>query len=191
MASAYDQNPGRWVCVLSAAHCNGKRSVHGKVEPCPLRGRCGMEPPNFYEYPLTKEKGSHYYRELVDPHRTRQHQERWEDVMQGLFPDLWKTRIARNRKRSKSVQEAKDRYEEKQRQEQLVRDWWDVHDEIPGQGGRGARHLLLPCGEDCYNCPNGGECLYTDEDEDELVHQEKLAAQRERQRKKREEAQHG
>lgn len=46
---------------------------------------------------------------------------------------------------------------------------------IQREFGRGARHKMLPCGEDCQNCPiEGGpaECPYTDEDEDALLSEE-------------------
>ena len=161
---------GRYICQKSSGTCGG--CFRGK--PCPLKDRClaGPEEKGQLErfYPFGK-----YGKLLIqaEPGWNAKHSARLRQLKWAFAPESMKAyyNTYRRENRDRINQNRKD-WEETQKKKTDERETEpDRRDEAVGFG-EGARHLLLPCGEGCRNCPlpgGPGSCPYTDEDEDQLM----------------------
>jgi len=170
MAGRYDPNPGRWVCVYPRAECGEKIMLYGEIVPCPLAAACRDNPKNHYEFPLTRDGPRRRYQELMDPDWRKKHAKKRYELLKTFTPGFDRGWNRAYRAKNKDAINAQRR--EKRHQAYRERDdGWSYA--VPTDFGRGTRHLLLPCGEDCgKNCPHDGVCPYTDEDEDRLYAEE-------------------
>lgn len=170
---------GRYICQRSAAECKRRFKQSGVWEPCPLAAKCARSPEARGQlerfWPLGK-----YGKLLVQSSQkwNEEHLKRRNELKNVFAKEEMRAYYAAYRKRKPEKAEAAQakfaakKQAEKELLEELER---DIHADQTISFGEGARHLLLPCGEDCRNCPEPegpDACPYTDTDEDALMEQE-------------------
>ena len=168
----HDYNPGRWVCVKGLDQCDGTKRIYGEKRPCPLAGKCVDDPRNRYEFPLTRIGTSGRFAEYKDLNWNKRHAAELDTLIWCFAPEIKLERARKARadpaKREQENRRQRERAAKKRQAREEQRYLPEEEEEPLDKFGPGARHKLLPCGEDCRNCPKGGYCKYTDPDEDEL-----------------------
>lgn len=166
---------GRYICQKPRSKCKGEFKQCGEWKPCPLRRACLAcedEQGQLERFwPFGK-----YGKLLIqsEPGWNRKHSDKLRELKWAFVPEVMKTYYGQY------LQENRDRIQQNRRIWEGLRKAMEKPEVVtePDRGdqtaefGQGARHLLLPCGEDCRNCPLPGgpaECPYTDEDEDRLM----------------------
>lgn len=161
---------GRYICQRDAGTCRKKHE--GK--PCPLAERCKGAKETRGQLEWFWPVGMYgKLRIQTEPGWNAKHSARLRQLKWAFVPEVMKAYYSayqkKNRERVKKSQKACiERKREREKEPELEP---DRRDPVIGYGD-GARHLRLPCGEDCGNCPlpEGPEgCPYTDEDEDKLM----------------------
>lgn len=154
----------KYICVRSAKKCDGFRMLNGRRVPCPLSDSCLYEylsNPEYretaYDYPCSTYRG--HARWLARSHDEKMARDRRYAELNYIFGDTKQKSLERQRKHRAAEREKQGR--ERDRPQITHRSRKKVRD-------------VLPCGEDCENCPYDS-CIYTDADMDELLRQNERA----------------
>lgn len=147
-AKSCDFDPARWVCCKRPEKCDGTFRVYAQSFPCPLHEKCKQGLKNQYEWSYGYRYRGRY--QLLSEHFG--HKFAWDsrrnDLMRAFRPDYLAEKRKINRQRHGAEQDrranAKKAAARAQRRAEPSADW--------------ARRGLLPCGEDCGNCPFG-DCV--------------------------------
>lgn len=137
-------NPTRWVCQFPAERCNGIFYVYSESRPCPLAHKClhtHRRTPLEYRYP--QKHPNQRVLSLSDPQRYLEHAKRSCDLRRTFLQgEDHPSRRYYNKHREYMLQLSRNQYLAKKKK--VV-------------GGE-----LLPCGNDCANCPYDDGCHYED-----------------------------
>ena len=170
---------GRYICQQSVKDCRGLFKLCGRWMPCPLWDKCLACRDKHGQLEEFWPVGQ-FNRLLIKstPNWTREHQDRFIAAKRAFTTQLTEY-FAKYREDNRDViNEQKREYVQRIREKQQKENGMLDEDPMEGHGnnaigyGMGARHILLPCGEDCRNCPQPEgpkRCPYTDEDEDMLI----------------------
>lgn len=166
---------GSYICQRDASKCKGY--VNGA--PCPILNRCRRAKDTTGQLERLWPMGN-FGKLLIKytPNWREENKKRRAEVIQAFAPEIPRGYSKKYREKNpEKHKESKKRSYEKTvvlPREALAEALRDIHESM-GTFGTGARHLLLPCGEDCRNCPlpkGPAACPYTDADEDALMERE-------------------
>lgn len=147
-----DFDPSRWVCCRRPEKCDGNFRVYGQSYPCPLREKCAAGGKNSYEWSYGRRVQGRY--PLLSEHYC--HRTAWWHRRNGLMMAFRPDYLAEKRKIDRQ-RHGKEYDRRQQARRKAARERARAAEEP------WARRELLPCGEDCENCP-WGECRYGDAD---------------------------
>lgn len=136
---ARDFDPSRWVCCKRPEKCNGNFRVYGQNYPCLLREKCKNGTKNDYEWSYGARKRGRY--PLLAEHFN--HRAVWDDRRNGLMTAFCGDYLAKKRKISRK-RNGKE-YDRRANEKKAARRALERAQEPPKS--------VLPCGEDCFNCP--------------------------------------
>lgn len=174
---ATNYNPGRWVCSRRPGKCDGFFRVYGQKMRCPLENKCKEDLKNTYEWGYG-EKINGRFIGRGEPERTEEHWYRSHVLRRVFDPEHEKEEKRKYKLRHREeINQKKRERRARNRKESKVKE----------------KKVILPCGEDCENCPYP-VCQYTDIDEDNAVKAEQKkrtaeAQKRWREKKRRQQAQ--
>lgn len=172
----------RWVCTRRVSECDGYRIVRGRNEPCPLKRVCcdawlfdfeDKWREALYEYPCTRFGDT--IREISEhddpPDRAKQRNKRREDIILAFWAEDIRAYRYEYNHRPEVIERRRIWERNRMTKTRLM-----AHK-------KAKQRYVLPCGEDCENCPYG-ECRYTDEEAEEIRAEIAVTAEKSRKHEK-------
>lgn len=166
---ATNYNPGRWVCSRQSGKCDGFFRVYGQKMKCPLWDKCREDLKNNYEWAYGKKTNGRFIG-CGDPERNEEHWYRGHVLRRVFNPEHEKEEKRKYKMRHREeINQKKRERRARNRKESKVKE----------------KKVILPCGEDCENCPYP-VCQYTDIDDDNTEKAEQKKKKAEAQKRWRE-----
>lgn len=162
--AAARHNPGRWVCSKRPEQCDGTFWVYSQPMACPIRAKCFWGRDNTYERTPGPKRQGRFLSMDIDASWRREHGNRLACLQAAFAPELRKWAPTAEYK------ETRARKAREKRAAQRV----DTPPPVK---------TILPCGEDCGNCPFDS-CRYSDAAEDDALEIARRETQRQRSREK-------